>query len=533
MSESDQATRNTTAAGRYAALEMFRSPALERAREASRLTIPGLLPPAGSSDASVLPQPFQSLGARGVNNLAAKILLALFPPGTSFFRLTMDDFVVQELAAKAGGGVKGEDARAEFEAALGKIERAVVNRLEQTGARPVLFEFIKHLLTCGNAMLQVLDGGRLRMHRFDQFVVARDTEGTVLEIVLKEVLSPLTLPKAAHEVFEAQSKTNETDEGKSAAKTVDLFTHVRRQEDGSWTVYSEILGTRIPDSEGAYPKDKSPWIPARFTRIDGENYGRGMVEEYMGDLYSLESLAEAIVRFASVAAKILFLLDPNGVTQKKDLEKPSGAIVLGNAKDVSVLSLEKFADFRVAKETHDGIAQRLGEAFLLGSSVRRDAERVTAEEIRVIAAELEQGLGGFYSVLSQDVQLPLIARVIYVMEKENKLPKLPKDVVSPQIVTGVEALGRNTDLQRLQTLGAFIKDLFGEQAVNLYLKPNPSILRIATALGIDVTGLVNSAEEIAAQQQQAAAQEMVGKLGPQMIKGQQEAQASQAEQPPQ
>ena len=88
-------------------------------------------------------------------------------------------------------------------------------------------------------------------------------------------------------------------------------------------------------------------------------------------------------------------------------ESPNGAIIEGSANDVSVLQVNKFADFRIAYDTMNRIETRLQLAFLLNSSIQRNAERVTASEIRFMAEDLEQALGGIYSILSQEFQLPL------------------------------------------------------------------------------------------------------------------------------
>jgi hypothetical protein len=87
-------------------------------------------------------------------------------------------------------------------------------------------------------------------------------------------------------------------------------------------------------------------------------------------------------------------------------------------------------------------------AFLLNSAIQRNAERVTAEEIRYMAQELEAALGGIYSTLSQEFQLPFVTRVMFQMERQKKLPVLPEGLVKPAIITGVEALGRGNDVVR-------------------------------------------------------------------------------------
>ena len=56
-------------------------------------------------------------------------------------------------------------------------------------------------------------------------------------------------------------------------------------------VASEVYDKKIPGTEGKAPKDTSPWLVLRFNAVDGENYGRGRVEEFIGDLKSLEALS--------------------------------------------------------------------------------------------------------------------------------------------------------------------------------------------------------------------------------------------------
>ena len=81
-----------TLAKRYAMLETERNTFLERARDAARLTLPMLMPPEGHNYSTIYETPYQSVGSRGVNNLASKLLLTLLPPNSPFFRLMIDDY---------------------------------------------------------------------------------------------------------------------------------------------------------------------------------------------------------------------------------------------------------------------------------------------------------------------------------------------------------------------------------------------------------------------------------------------------------
>ena len=110
--------------------------------------------------------------------------------------------------------------------------------------------------------------------------------------------------------------------------------------------------------------DKLPFIALRFNRIDGMNYGRGHCETFEGDLRSLEGLTRAILEGSSASSKMLFMIAPNGSTRASSVAKaPNGAIIEGNAGDVSVLQANKFNDFRVGYEMMGRIEQRLTICF--------------------------------------------------------------------------------------------------------------------------------------------------------------------------
>ncbi len=483
----------TTAVAQYETLTSRRSPFLSRARDCSELTLPSLLPKDGHNGNTELPTPFQGTGARGVNNLSSKLLLALFPPNTPFFRYSIDDKTLIELTQQEG-------MRSKVEAALGSRERTINSDIEGSRIRIGAFEAIKHLLVSGNSLVYLPDEGGIRVYPLSRFVVQRDAAGNVLNIITKDSVSPATLPEDMRMDI-SQGSGNDPD------KNVDIYTCIHRDGD-KWTVYQECKGMRIPGTDGTYPIGKSPYLPLRWTKIDGEDYGRGLVEEYLGDLTSLEGLTQAIVEGSAAAAKVVFLVNPNGTTDKDAIASAeNGDVVDGNAAEVTVLQLNKFNDFRVALETSQRIENRLAMAFLLNSAIQRNGERVTAEEIRFMAGELEDAMGGSYSILSQEFQLPLVNRIIYKLEREGRLDPLPEKYVRPVIVTGLEALGRGHDLTKLTT---FLQNLapLGPEVLQRYMKIGDYISRVGTSLGIDMQGLVKSDEELAAEAQAAQEQQM-------------------------
>jgi hypothetical protein len=142
---------------------------------------------------------------------------------------------------------------------------------------------------------------------------------------------------------------------------------------------------------------------------------------------------------------------------------------------------------------------------MLNTSVQRGGERVTAEEIRYMARELEDGLGGIYTVLTQELQLPMLNIVLARMTKAKRIPALPKGIVKPTITTGLEAIGRGQDLEKLKM---FVEGLVQMQAMG-WLKMDEFVKRTANALGVDPLGLIKTSEEMAQEQQQAQQQAMM------------------------
>lgn len=508
-----------SAKARYTELSSTREPFLRRARDCAKLTIPTLIPDDGATGATDYHTPYQAMGARGVNNLASKLLLSQFPANQTFVRFVPTAQAAEE-AEKAG-------AKDSTEEALSKLERLVVSEIEAMAIRPAMFEAFKHLLH-GNVLLDLSDETQMKVWPLAKYVVSRDGLGNILEIVTCESVAPMALPPETR----AQILSKETGD-KSPLKNVEVYTHVKRGPK-NWAIYQEVKGIRIEDSEGSYPLDKLPFLPLRLIRVDGEDYGRGYVEEYQGDLQSLEGLMRAIVQGSAAAAKVLFLVKPNATSTPKTLaESPNGAFRQGSPEDVTAVQMQKQGDFSVALNTIAKLEERLAYAFLLNSSIQRNGERVTAAEIRYMAEELEDALGGVYSILAQELQLPLVQIVVHRMQRKGTFPKFSKKLLKPTIITGLEALGRGNDLNKLKLFTQEIVALNPEFAAK-YIKFDVLAARMAAAIGIDTKGFIKSVEEVAEAEQAAQMQNLVSQVAPQVAKplAEQFAQQGAPNQPP-
>ena len=495
---------------RYNRLTSKRDYYLDRARETAELTIPALLPPEGFTSASDIYTPFQSVGARGVNNLSSKLLMLLLPPNTPFFRLMPDSDTLKELEEQP-------DIKQEVEGSLSKIERQLMDEIEVGAFRVAVFEALKHMIIAGNTLVHVPDNGALKVFPLSNYVIRRGPDGSVQEIIVKELISKQDLGLESPEYESADGSYGDSYVPNDAKP---IYTKIIKVGD-VYQVYQEIDDQIIEESYGEYPLDLLPWLPLRMVRVDGEDYGRSFAEEQLGDLRSLEGLTQALVESAAAASKLVFMVRPNATTRKSDIaEANNGDVVTGSPDDVTVLQSGKYQDMRVVLDAVQRIEERLKFVFLLNESIQRNADRVTAEEIRFMANELESALSGVYSLLSVEFQLPLVRILMKRMQAKGKIPKLPKDSITPVIVTGTAALGRGNDLQKLKSFLQDLITLTGASPNSIQrIKTGDLIRRLATGHGIEVQGLIRSDEEIQSMMQQQQQQALMQQGLTEAVKG--------------
>ena len=490
-----------TAASRYSELSTARQQFLDVAITCADLTLPYLMKQDNdNSNHKPLRTPWQSIGAKSVSTLASKLMLALLPPQTTFFKLQVRE---ENLGEEFDPAIKTE-----LDLAFGKIERLVMDHVNASDDRVVVHQAVNHLIVAGNSLIFMGKEG-LKNFPLNRYVVDRDGDGHIIEIVTKELIN--------RELVKGQipeSKPNQVSAGGGlngytgvTTQDVEIYTHVKFDKKNSkWIWHQECEGKKLAGSQSSAPKKASPWLPLRFNTFDGEMYGRGRVEQFLGDLKSLEGLSQALVEGSAAAAKVVFLVSPSSTTKPQTIANAgNGAIVQGREGDVSVIQVGKTADFRTAFEMATTLGNRISEAFLVMNV--RQSERTTAEEVRLTQMELETQLAGLFSLLTIEFLKPYLERTMLVLQRSGQLPRLPKNLVRPAIVAGVNALGRGQDRESLIMFITTIAQTMGPEAIQKYISPEEYIKRLATSQGIDLLNLVKS-QQIVQQEQAAAQQEM-------------------------
>lgn len=502
---------NATIQNAYAADHADRWESLDMARRCAAHTKPPMLPPEGHSPSQRLPQQFQSLGAFGINNLGGLMTTGLFPP--------MLPWVKQELAGKILYDPQVDPAWIElFQRHLFLRDLLIQSLLEgansqeemrgrQTGFRSMKRRSIEQLLVTGDTLERMDDHFRIRVFRRDHYVTRRDSAGDVLYHITDERIDPLTL---TDEQFE-KTKINRSDyDGKPVRdRMCNMYSRPEwHPYTKKWVIEQEINGHIFNTSE----ETVSPYFSTPYDLVGGENYGRGFGEMNLPDLMTLDILSERSLDWAGIASKMVPVIDEMSYVKESDLARPTGEPIRakvrgGEVDDITFLSVDKLADWRVVKDVMDTVSGRLAKSMLIGTESVRDSERTTKFEVQaLVVRQLEGALGGFYAPIADFMQLPTFKRAAHQAESQKLTRPLPKGAVEIKVLTGISALARSSKISDIMNIVAVAQQLGPEAIAKLDTQALIDVL--ARYQNVYEPSIIKSNEQVAKEREALAQEQM-------------------------
>jgi len=430
---------------RWTQLEGKKTNLVNRSYDYAMWTLPYIFARSEVKD-SELQGPLDSIGARAVNHLSNKLIMTLFQPSQPFFRLTVTDEVTDEINDRAKEGDQNADALITMlDKALAKAEKAAMRELDFNHYRTEATTAAKNLIITGNALIYHPKDGKTKtqVYSVKDYCVCRDLSGNVVEIMTRDKKALFTFDEKVQKIL------RQADRGKYKDDCdVTIYTQLKLKKDGKYHLLQFADDYEL-DSTGFWSAEELPWIPLTWNLIRGEDYGRGLVEDYAGAFHALYVLAQAEVDVVAIAADIKFFVKPTSTVDVEALNNSaSGSYHSGEEGDVTTNQLNKAVDMQMVESMVQRLEQQIAAAFLLQSALTRDAERVTAEEIRNNANELDIAHGGVYSRFAEEWQY----RTAVLMLKRTKVDLGSGKEIDPVIITGLDSLSRAGDLDNLRLL---------------------------------------------------------------------------------
>jgi hypothetical protein len=480
---------------RYNTLKTERDKYKTRAQDYAKVTLPYILPDTDDVSSQELQTDFNSIGADLVNNLANKYVQELFPSSRPFFRLRIDEFQREE----------GKDT-AQIDALLAVGERRARWAFEQRKARPVLLDALKHCIITGNSLVYFPEDADKKpyLYAIDEYVVNRSVSGEVLEMITTDTKAINALDEDIRDDVIAALELDSDDDMNEQVATIYTYIRVNPDNTDEFLVDQAVENVPVGDPAQTYKKELLPWIPCVWQRTRKEHYGRGLVEDHYGSFWALSVLTEAMVTGAAVMTDIKYLVRPGSMLDVAGLNNAAtGTYHYGMPDDVNAIQTNKAGDFSFINAIIQDYRQHLGKVFLSISSQMRDAERVTAEENRIRAMELEQAHGGTFSSFAATLQSPIAMLLLRDIDLN-----IEGSSIEPVIVTGLDAMGRSAENEKIRY---FFDDL--SMLNNLpdstrgRLKESDLMAILATGRDVESEKIIKTEEEFA-QEQQVRQQQM-------------------------
>lgn len=474
-------------------MTLNRATMLDRKRRLAELTIPSTLTEDYyNAETDSLTNGASSLGAQGATNIINKLMLAMFAPGISFLRLDLNYASKQKFM---------EDLQLEDDSLLTDVlangEREAMKTLEQSGVRPALYEALAHLVCVGDVLMDLSDTSVISFLSLRDFAVKRNRKGKVTKLIMVEKTTVEDLEK------DAQQEYMRVNESCKPCDDVCIYTVVRW---ASGMYRSSVWVDEVKLSAkhgGRWTEENMPYRALTWRLPIGQSYGVSLAEDYANDFVVHDSVCESMADGAVLASQFRWACNPTGITDPVDVENSrNGAVIPAAKEDLNLIFANIGQQLATVQGVEEMYARRLGRGFLMNTAVTRNAERVTVEEMRIQANELEQGLGGVYSRLAIDMQGP-IGRWALRRAKIN----IRGTAIEPTIITGLDALSRSADLERMM---GFLQDLSNlasiPEDIRMRLNETTIMAEMAAGRGVD-RGKFIATEEVYAQRVQQRAEQ--------------------------
>ena len=478
----------STIAARWEQLNGRKGDLLARSEQYARWTVPSLFQPDIINEQT--PQESQkgnvAIGARLVHHLAHRIVDTMFPSDKPYFSIQFTP------KSEAQYRQLAEADKAALSASMMQAENEAMRGMNLTAYRPVAVQAISLNIVTGNALIYRLPDDKRVVYSIRDYCVRRAVSGDLLEVILQDIKLFGALPENIQEQLKAENRTEKYEEDTKCT----LYTYFKL-ENKRWKRTQAVDNVDLPQTESFFTEDSFPCLVLTWSLGRGDDYGRGLVEDYAVTFHNVDVMTAALIDMVGIAADIKFLVNDASSFDIDAWNSASrGEYVPGKEGDITVPQFKFAVEIQVIAQAIDKAERELAQAFLLSSAGVRDAERVTAEEIRFFAREIEAAFGGLYSRLALEWQKK---------EAEYQLNKINLELgddLEVQVTTGMETLTREG---KLDALRQSITDLSMLDAVPQDIRAAIHPLKYASYVfrhrGVEADQFLYTQEEFAANQQ--------------------------------
>ena len=420
---------------------------------------------------------FDSTAIHSTQRFANRIQSGLFPPYKKWCRL------------EPGNDIPA-DRKAEVQQALDLYLDKMFTLLRQSNFDLAMGEFLLDLCV-GTAVMLIQPGDDINPIQFTpvpQYLIALEEgpNGTVDNVYRKYKVRAEALPRQYPDI-KLNDQLQRLIENKPQ-EMVELIEAVILDPERKDYCY-HIIHEKTKDELVFRRMDTTPRIVARYMKIPGEVFGRGPLVSALPDVKTLNKTLELLLKNASIACAGVYTAADDGVINPSNIRITPGSIIPvarnGGPQGASLAPLPRSGDFNVSQIVINDLRVNIKKTLLDDTLPPDNMSARSATEIVERMKELAQNLGAAFGRLITETMVPIITRVLFIMD-EKGLIQLPLKVNGLEVkVVPVSPLAKAQNLEEINEIMQFfqIANSLGPGGV-AELKPDAIATYIGDKLGV-------------------------------------------------
>lgn len=392
---------------------------------------------------------FDSTAINSTQRFANRLQSGIFPPQRKWCRL------------EAGPDIP-EDRRAQALAILDSYNDKMFTVIKQSNFDIAIGEFLLDLAV-GTAGMLVLPGDDVQPINFipvPMFLISYE-EGANGQV--DKIYRRMRMKAEAVKLQWRDAKFSEVVQQRIDSKPTDeielLEATVYDNDRGDWCYH---VIDKISKEEVVYRRmNSSPWVISRYSKIAGEIYGRGPLLTALPDIKTLNKTLELVLKNASLAISGVYTAADDGVLNPQTVKLVPGAIIPvarnGGPQGESLKPLARSGDFNVSQIVIQDLRANIKRTLLDESLPPDNMSARSATEVVERMKELAQNLGSAFGRLINETMVPLVARILSVMD-ERGLIDLPLRVNGLEVkVSPVAPLAMAQNMEEINNVIQFMQ----------------------------------------------------------------------------
>lgn len=428
----------------YTDLDNARSGFREKCEAFANATLPSLYR-GQTTGLSYMPEsetqiayPASSLPARGITQLASKFSSALVP-------MTNMPFVGVMLRPTELAQINSDpESKSLYLTSSKLLQDEVYYALSNSNLRDILFYAFQQLQVFGTCLIKQ-DGFRFSAHRFDHFVVVRDSLGDPQKIIIREYVRTENIPS---NIRETVVKNSPASIKRRDGDYYPMYTYLVRSEDKkTWEETTHIGVTQVEGST-TYRADAFPYYVPRWKADPYDNYGIGLVEENYGDILAANATRQTLLESYSIAVSGFIGLR-TGALSVSQLAKAKNWSVLPITTDrqIEFIQPQNVGAVNAIESFDQRVTNDMRRIFMMDVAAELTHDRTTAFQVNAAREELNQYSGGILSTFEASALRPIVMTSIRQLVDDGVLGEEINQVIDDkdiiiEVKSGLNAFGR-------------------------------------------------------------------------------------------